>query len=101
MKSGPARCLILASGNTLREDDGVGLFLAAWAEQRFGSGWGVRVIARQQWTPELALDVAEAESVIFIDCAVHTVAGEVKVEAVGPANSQAGLATHHLGAAWW
>jgi Ni,Fe-hydrogenase maturation factor len=30
-----ARCLILACGNTLRGDDGVGPWLAEWAEKRF------------------------------------------------------------------
>ena len=33
--SGPVRCLILACGNTLRGDDGVGMWLAEWAEEQF------------------------------------------------------------------
>jgi hydrogenase maturation protease len=98
MNSEPVRCLILACGNTLREDDGVGPWLAAWAEERFGSEPQVGVIARQQWTPELAQDIAEAESVIFIDCTVGAAAGEVNVEAVEEAPTKPGLATHHLGA---
>ncbi len=93
------RCLILACGNTLREDDGVGPFLAAWAEERFAGEAGLRVIARQQWTPELAQDLTEAEAVLFVDCSVDTKAGEVRVVTIGPAESTAaGLRTHHLGA---
>ena len=57
------------------------------------------VLARQQWTPELAQDVAEADSAVFIDCAVDAVPGEVTIAPVGPAAVESGLATHHVGAA--
>ena len=67
-----ARCLILGCGNTLRGDDGVGPWLCAWAERRLCSEPGVRVIARQQWTPELAEDVAAADAVVFIDCSIES-----------------------------
>lgn len=95
----PTRCLILACGNTLREDDGVGPWLAAWAEDRFDRDPGVRVLARQQWTPELAQDVAEAAAVVFVDCAANLRAGEVKLSSVetGP-NGGSALATHDMGA---
>ena len=99
MSSTQARCLILACGNTLRGDDGVGLWLAAWAERRFAEQDGVRVIARQQWTPELAEDVARAESVLFIDCSIDSEPGSVRLTAVEPVASGQGLATHHSGSA--
>jgi hydrogenase maturation protease len=95
----PARCLILACGNTLRGDDGVGPFLAEWAERRFSDQAGVRVIARQQWTPELAEEIALAESVLFIDCSVQSAAGSLEVVPVKPSAPAQGLATHHIGAA--
>ena len=38
MNPTPARCLILACGNTLRSDDGVGPWLAEWAEETFAQG---------------------------------------------------------------
>jgi hydrogenase maturation protease len=94
-----ARCLILACGNTLREDDGVGPWLAQWAEERFAGEPRVRIIVRQQWTPELAQDVAEAESVIFVDCATNATPGSVQVGPVEPASARSGFGTHHLGAA--
>jgi len=100
MSSNPARCLILACGNTLREDDGIGPFLAQWAEERFGGQRRVKVVARQQWTPELAQDVSEAQSVIFIDCATDAAPGEVSVRPIEPAEaSGTSLGTHHLDAA--
>jgi len=99
MNTIPARCLILACGNTLREDDGVGPWLAAWAEERFADEPLVRVLSRQQWTPELAEDIAGAESVVFIDCAVSAEPGSIQVAPVEPGGEAPGLATHHFGAA--
>jgi hydrogenase maturation protease len=92
------RCLILACGNTLRSDDGVGPWLAAWAEERFATEPAVRIISRQQWTPDLAEEIASAESVVFVDCAVDAAPGTVRVERVEPSPVDAGLATHHTGA---
>ena len=99
MTQSPVRCLILACGNTLRGDDGVGMWLADWAEQRFRAEPRVRVLARQQWTPELASDIAPAESVLFIDCSVASAPGSLNLTPVAPAPDQQGLATHHQGAA--
>ena len=94
-----ARCLILACGNTLRGDDGLGPWLAEWAEEQFQSQPEVRMISRQQWTPELAQDVAQAQAVLFVDCSVDSAPGSVQLIPVEPASSAEGLATHHVGAA--
>jgi hydrogenase maturation protease len=93
------RCLILACGNPLRRDDGVGPWLAEWAENRFGAEADVRVLARQQWAPELAEEIARAQSVLFIDCSVDSAPGSVALLPVEPGAGMEGLATHHLGAA--
>jgi hydrogenase maturation protease len=92
------RCLILACGNTLRGDDGIGPFLCSWAEERFAGEPGVRAIARQQWTPDLAQDIAHAESVLFIDCSIDQDAGQLLLREVG-ASEPGVIATHTLGAA--
>ena len=94
-----ARCLILACGNTLRGDDGLGPWLARWTEERFKSEPQVRVVSRQQWTPELAEEVAQAESVLFIDCSVDSAPGSIQLLPVEPAATAQGLGTHHAGAA--
>lgn len=99
MTPASARCVILACGNTLRGDDGVGPWLAAWAEKRFQAEPRVRVIWRQQWTPELAEDIAGAEGVLFIDCSVNSAAGSVDMAPVEPIPQTGALATHHLGPA--
>jgi hydrogenase maturation protease len=98
MSLSPARCPILACGNTLRGDDGIGPWLAQWAEDRFIAQAGVRVISRQQWTPELAEEIAHSESVLFLDCSVDSAAGSVRTIHVERAHPDEGLATHHVGA---
>jgi hydrogenase maturation protease len=92
------RVLILACGNTLRSDDGVGPWLADWAEQHFSAHPEIHVISRQQWTPDLAEDIANATSVLFIDCSVESAPGSIHLRPVEPSSPQQGLATHHSGA---
>ena len=92
------RCLILACGNTLRGDDGVGPWLAEWAEEKYRGDPTVRVISRQQWTPDLAEDIAGAESVLFIDCSIESAPGYVSLISIEPSVQTQGLATHHQGA---
>jgi hydrogenase maturation protease len=94
----PLQCLILACGNTLREDDGVGPFLAQWAEERWRNDPRVRVLCDHQWTPEMVEEVAQAESVVFIDCATDCAPGEIRTMTVEPAQDNSKLGTHHLDA---
>jgi Ni,Fe-hydrogenase maturation factor len=67
-------CLILACGNTLRGDDGIGPWLADWAEEKFRENPTIRILSRQQWTPDLAEEIADSESVLFIDCSTESAA---------------------------
>ncbi len=46
----------------------------------------------------MAEEIARAESVIFVDCAVDLAPGKVRVEPVNPASTKAGVATHQTGA---
>ena len=92
------RCLILACGNTLRGDDGVGPWLAEWAEERFAALGGLRVISRHQWTLELVEEVARAASILFLDCSIDAAPGNISLTSVAALPSSQGLSTHHLGA---
>jgi len=94
----PTRCLLLACGNTLRSDDGVGPWLAEWAQERFAALDGLRVINRHQWTLELVEEVASAASVLFLDCSIDAAPGEISLASVAALPSSQGLSTHHLGA---
>jgi hydrogenase maturation protease len=99
ISSNGIRCLILACGNTLREDDGVAPFLARWAEERWRDDARVRILCDHQWTPEMVEDVASAETVVFVDCATDCGAGLVRMLPVEPAADMTKLGTHHLDAA--
>ncbi len=98
MPENPIRCLILACGNTLRGDDCIGPWLAHWAEKRFSADPAVNIVSRQQWTPELAEDIARAESVLFVDSSAASEPGEVKLVPAAPAAGHPALATHHANA---
>ena len=97
-QSNPTRCLILACGNTLRSDDGVGPKLADWAQERFRDQPQVRVVARQQWTPDLAAEIAEADSVFFVDASIKSPPGRVRLTPVSSRVDGAAPDSHHLSA---
>ncbi len=99
MNPPPTRCLILACGNPLRGDDGAGPWLAQWAEDRFRAEPTVRVLFRQQWTPDLAEDIAAAGAVLFLDSSAASPPGSVLLSPIQPAAAYPALATHHFGAA--
>lgn len=92
-------CLILACGNPLRGDDGIGPWLAAWAEDRFPRQPGLQIISRQQWTPELSQDIARADAVLFLDASVENAPGALQFAPVEPSEEKTPFATHHLSAA--
>jgi hydrogenase maturation protease len=96
MAESGTRCLILACGNTLRSDDGVGPKLAAWAEERFLNQPQVQVISRQQWTPELAADIAAVDSVLFIDASAKSPPGRVNLVPVSSRVNDSAAASHHM-----
>jgi len=94
--SGSVRCLILACGNPLRGDDGVGPWLVTWAQERFGDDPSTRIMYRQQWTPELAYDISRSEAVIFIDASTQDEPGAIQLHRVEPSDKSGGIETHHL-----
>jgi hydrogenase maturation protease len=91
-----ASCLVLACGNTLRGDDGIGLSLAEWAAERFRDDGHVRVVARQQWTPDLAKDIAGADSVLFVDSSIDSAPGSVRLIPVATHPDGSTGTTHHV-----
>jgi hydrogenase maturation protease len=91
-----ARCLILACGNTLRSDDGVGPKLSAWAQERFRDQPQVCVISRQQWTPDLAAEIAAADSVFFVDASLKAPPGRVRLAPVSSRVDDSAPDSHHL-----
>lgn len=96
--------LVIGYGNPLRGDDALGwrAALALTADPRLA---GVDILARHQLTPELAVDIAAASRVVFIDSRDARGAlpagrdpGTVSVCAIAP-EAPTMAWTHHLGAA--
>ncbi|MGC2581456.1 MAG: hydrogenase maturation protease [Acidobacteriaceae bacterium] len=73
--------LLLACGNSLREDDGVGLQIAEAVEQLFPTS-RLRIVAAQQFTPELAAELAATDLAIFVDACVDDDPGAIRVTPV-------------------
>jgi hydrogenase maturation protease len=85
--------LLLACGNSLRQDDGVGLRIAEAAEHLFPAS-RLRIVAAQQFTPEMAADLAATDLVIFVDTSAVDEPGAIRVV---PVTAQAEAPeTHHL-----
>jgi len=89
----PPPALLLACGNSLRQDDGVGLRIAEAAEHCFPAS-RLRIVAAQQFTPEMAADLAATDLVIFVDASAADEPGAIRVIPVA-ANGEVPL-THHL-----
>lgn len=71
-----SRTLIIACGNPLRCDDGLARHVAERLSKLDLSS-DVEIITRHQPTPELALPVSQATTVLFIDAARVGVPGEI------------------------
>lgn len=76
--------LVIGYGNTLRSDDGAGF----WVAEKVGE-WNlenVRSLSVHQLTPELAEDIANADTVIFVDAlpVSDEILEKVKIEVLKP-----------------
>lgn len=87
--------LILACGNPLRGDDGLGGWMAAQVQEKFTSSQ-VEVVASHQFTPELAEPISTADTVIFLDCSAKEEAGKVSLQVMAPAEKLPRLISHHM-----
>ncbi len=105
--------LIIGYGNSLRSDDGVGP-KAAEAIEALGLP-GVRTLACDLLTPELAEPISKADCVVFVDAAVDS-PREVQLRPLVPAESSQVMAHaadprtmlalardvfNHAPQAWW
>lgn len=86
--------LVIAYGNPLRSDDGVGWEVARRLEAAHDTA--LTVITIQQLTPELAQAVAHAGRVIFVDAAEGDVPGAWKCEQVLPLEDRVASLGHYF-----
>lgn len=87
--------LLLACGNALRGDDGVGLRIGRAAEKLLPTS-DLSVILTHQLLPEHAHEIAKAETVLFVDCSAVAEPGTVSVLAVEPEGTDSCFFTHHF-----
>jgi len=91
----PIRRLILACGNTLRGDDGVGWKIAAHLE-RDPFHADDQIIVTQQFLPEHAELLSQSDVVVFVDCSAVKAPGQVSTLPIEPASELPRILTHHL-----
>jgi hydrogenase maturation protease len=89
------RALLLACGNPLRGDDGLGGWLATKVQEQFASSQ-LEVVASRQFTPEMAEPISTADTVIFLDCSATSEPGQISRHPVEATTKPARLMTHHM-----
>ncbi|WP_054695086.1 hypothetical protein [Desulfosarcina cetonica] len=77
------KTLVIAFGNPLRRDDGVGYRAAPLLSDALADD-AATVIFRQQLTEDLAVAVGEADRVIFIDAEIASPPGAVSIRRLRP-----------------
>jgi len=90
-----ARALILACGNPLRGDDGVGLRIVEELK-RVCRSEEIEIAVAQQLLPEMAEQISEAEIVIFVDASVTQEPGSIAFEPVVTSEGDSESFTHRL-----
>ena len=92
------RILILGYGNTLRKDDGLGIY-AAVALASLTLPGNVEICTYQQLSPELSPLLAQMDYAVFIDAALASSEekpGTINTRVLRPRTSQPGSITHHF-----
>jgi hydrogenase maturation protease len=85
----PTRSLIIAYGNPLRSDDGIGWHAAELLRRELTPS-EAEVVCVHQLAPELAEAAGRADKVIFIDAACNGTRGEIVCAEVHPAARMVG-----------
>jgi len=88
------RVLIIAYGNPLRSDDGVGWAVAEELSRKLASP-EVKVLQLLQLLPEVAESVSRADTVIFVDASYDGEPGEMRCRPLTPPPAKAQF-THQL-----
>ena len=92
------KIIILGYGNSLRQDDGFGVY-AAQALASASLPGDVEIITCQQLSPELSVALAQVEHAIFIDAALGSAddqPGQIRTRELRPCATLPGGITHHF-----
>ena len=93
-----SRYLIVACGNPLRGDDGVGWHVAGALRSSFADSHVelVEICAVHQLTPELADQLRQAQTAIFVDAALDLAPGHIELATISPAKASHAKLSHAL-----
>lgn len=80
MKEINKQILIIGYGNTLRNDDGAGPFVAGELNRKYGNK--INIIETHQLLPEIAENISKHKIIIFIDAFISDKNYEVIVEKI-------------------
>jgi len=92
------KTIILGYGNTLRKDDGLGVY-AAEDLALICPPEEVEIMICQQLSPEVSARLAQVDQAIFIDAALAAEgegAGQINMRSLQPQASQPGSLSHHF-----
>ena len=84
LNSAQPAVLLIGYGNLMRSDDGVGPAIVSRLAAAFFDNPRCVTITTHQLTPELALDVARAMRVVFVDASVELPAGKAQIRRLIP-----------------
>jgi hydrogenase maturation protease len=90
----PTRNLIIAYGNPLRSDDGIGWHVAELLEREVMPSEAT-IVCVHQLTPELAEAASRANKVVFVDAAAKGAPGQIVGTEIHPVTDMAGF-SHRL-----
>ncbi len=88
-----SKALVLACGNSQRGDDGVALQVVSYLRNDLCYP-AAEFHCQQQWTPELAEPISQAEIVIFVDAAVGAPSGSIACRRLQPGPIASLTSTH-------
>jgi hydrogenase maturation protease len=89
------RAIVLACGNSLRSDDGVGLRIAEELRNELGDSQA-EISCSHQWTPELAEKISKVDVAVFVDASATLAPGQVQVRNIAPGSEKMGATTHSI-----
>jgi hydrogenase maturation protease len=89
------RTIVLACGNSLRGDDGVGPRVAQELQSELGDAQ-TEISCSHQWTPELAEKISKVNLAVFVDASATPAPGQIQVRSVVAGSEKVGATTHSM-----
>ncbi|MFH1091654.1 MAG: hydrogenase maturation protease [Pseudomonadota bacterium] len=93
---GPGSCCIVGYGNSHRQDDGLGPYVAALAKSALEGCPGIKLLACLQLETDLLEELKEADTVILVDATGERIPEGRRWERIEPRPDRASSFSHSL-----